>query len=246
MAVEARSAKAFGRHTHDEFGFGVVLGGAQDSASGRGPVRAVRGQVITVNPGEVHDGVPIGDASRHWRMLYIRPEAMAAVFSGLDLPAGSELVHPVLDRPATARAFIDLHAALTSNVANDLALESLLVETVGDLMDLRNPRAEVRAEAIAPARQTIDADPSTEMSLKMLADMCQLSQFHFLRTFRTTTGLPPHAYRVQRRLHQARQMISSGHPLADVAAACGFSDQAHLHRHFVRSLGYTPGALARS
>ncbi|WP_375781517.1 AraC family ligand binding domain-containing protein [Roseococcus suduntuyensis] len=31
------------------------------SSSGRGPVEAGPGDVITVNPGEVHDGAPIGE-----------------------------------------------------------------------------------------------------------------------------------------------------------------------------------------
>ncbi len=63
----ARTTRTFGRHFHDQFGVGVVLSGAQRSASGRGPVEAVRGDVITVNPGEVHDGAPIGGQVRTWR-----------------------------------------------------------------------------------------------------------------------------------------------------------------------------------
>jgi transcriptional regulator GlxA family with amidase domain len=34
--------------------------------------------------------------------------------------------------------------------------------------------------------------------------------------------------------------------VADVAVAVGFHDQAHLHRHFTRMLGITPGRYARS
>ena len=69
IAVETRSSRTYGLHMHDEFGIGVVLDGMQDSASGRGRLRAGPGQVITVNPGEVHDGVPVGGAPRRWRML---------------------------------------------------------------------------------------------------------------------------------------------------------------------------------
>ena len=62
--VEAQSARRFARHTHEQFGIGVIVGGAQTSASGRGQVEAGAGDVITVNPGEVHDGAPIGDRGR--------------------------------------------------------------------------------------------------------------------------------------------------------------------------------------
>jgi hypothetical protein len=54
------SSRHFGRHWHEGYGFGILEQGAQRSASGRGRVDAVAGQVITSNPGEVHDGGPLG------------------------------------------------------------------------------------------------------------------------------------------------------------------------------------------
>src|SRR6266567_7022995 len=69
-AVESKTRHIFPRHTHDQFGVGVIHRGAQRSLSGRGMVEAGSGDTITVNPGEVHDGAPIGDAGRAWRMLY--------------------------------------------------------------------------------------------------------------------------------------------------------------------------------
>lgn len=40
VVVAADTARRFPRHTHDQFGIGVVRRGAQRSASGRGPVEA--------------------------------------------------------------------------------------------------------------------------------------------------------------------------------------------------------------
>ena len=85
-AVTADSSRSFARHTHDTYGIGVILSGAQKSASGRGPVEAGPGQTITVNPGEVHDGVPLDGGARAWRMLYMNPilvaEAAGDIFAG--------------------------------------------------------------------------------------------------------------------------------------------------------------------
>ena len=60
---------ALAGHTHAVHGIGLIDAGDQTSASGRGPVQALRGEVITVNPGEVHDGVPMQGKKRQWRML---------------------------------------------------------------------------------------------------------------------------------------------------------------------------------
>ena len=72
-AVFADSRHSFARHTHETYGIGLIERGAQKSASGRGLVEAAAGNTITVNPGEVHDGAPLGDAPRAWRMLYLEP-----------------------------------------------------------------------------------------------------------------------------------------------------------------------------
>ena len=63
-----------------------------------------------------------------------------------------------------------------------------------------------------------------------------------MRLFRQRTGMPPHALRIAHRIRAARRLLEAGDTIAATAAATGFSDQGHLHRHFTRSLGVTPGA----
>lgn len=100
-AVEAETRHSFARHTHDQFGIGLIYQGAQKSLSGRGMVEAGAGDMITVNPGEVHDGAPIGDAGRSWRMLYFDPSVIAT--AAADISQGrsdaGEFASPALRTP---------------------------------------------------------------------------------------------------------------------------------------------------
>jgi hypothetical protein len=82
LAVDARSTVTFSRHSHDAFGVGLMTCGAQRSWSGRGMVEASQGDLITVNSGEVHDGMPIG-SDRAWSMLYFTPEFVGTVMADL-------------------------------------------------------------------------------------------------------------------------------------------------------------------
>jgi AraC-like DNA-binding protein len=58
--------------------------------------------------------------------------------------------------------------------------------------------------------------------------------------------VPPHAWLLQRRAEKARGLIRNGSSLAAAAASCGFADQSHMTRVFVRQFGFTPGAWKRS
>jgi AraC-like DNA-binding protein len=63
----------------------------------------------------------------------------------------------------------------------------------------------------------------------------------FSRMFARHMGLPPHAYRKQKRIRKAKQMLIDRVPISRVAVETGFADQSHLTRHFKQVVGVTPG-----
>lgn len=242
-AVVADSARAFGRHTHDQFGIGLIERGAQKSASGRGQVAAGQGDLITVNPGEVHDGAPIDAAGRRWRMLYLAPAQL--LDAARDVAPGScfEFTAPVLRDAALTLRFRHLFDAVTADNAA-LRSESALLALLGRLLQPVVHERPAVGRGVAAARERIDDDPAATPTLAALAGQAGLSRYQFLRAFTRLTGLPPHAYLLQRRMHHARQLVRGGVALAEAAAASGFADQSHMTRCFVRCFGLTPGAFA--
>jgi AraC-like DNA-binding protein len=62
------------------------------------------------------------------------------------------------------------------------------------------------------------------------------------RGFRRAFGVSPQSFRARVRLLQALSRIRRGEKLAELAAECGFADQAHLSRHFRMLTGETPRA----
>lgn len=242
-AEELCSNRSFGRHWHDGYGFGVMEAGGHRSASGRGTVEALPGHIVTSNPGEVHDGHPLERLPRRWRMVHVSPAAMARLVDG----ETREFTRPVFDDPtlraALVRLFLrwddmDLHAPLAT-----AACEEALTQVCGLLAQRHSNR---QPEAMAPSHlqrvhdcllDQVAAPPD----LDQLARLAGLSRFQLVRQFARWQGLPPFAWLQQQRLRQARRLIATGTPLADAAFACGFADQSHLNRLFVRHFGFTPG-----
>lgn len=245
QAIEACSSDTFPRHWHDTYGIGLILQGAQRSWSGRGKVEAGRGHVITCNPGEVHDGVPIGGA-RSWRMLHFSPALVATIVEDIreGRSAEFEFSDPVIDGRGFATAFATLYEAMTSQCADAEPARERLIELIAALLRDKSHAPISTLPALSQAKTRIDDDPTTPVTLADLASAAGLTRFQVLRGFAKLTGMTPHAYLVQRRLDIARGLIARGASLADAAVASGFSDQSHLSRAFTRRYGVTPGAFA--
>ncbi len=253
----AQTRHSFAKHTHEAFGIGLMYSGAQKSASGRGMVEAGAGNIITVNPREVHDGHPIGETPRGWNMLYFDPALIADTAKDMQDGASDqyEFTRPVMDSPAVTTCFGALFDAITTGtdraarLRRDEMLFLLLHHALiasGDMTPHNNSRTAVAHARIKQAKALLDDAPEISHSLDDLAHAARLSKFQTLRDFTRATGLTPHAYLIQRRIDVARNLIQSGKPLADIAHATGFADQSHLNRHFVRAFGLTPGRYARA
>jgi AraC family transcriptional regulator len=95
-------------------------------------------------------------------------------------------------------------------------------------------------------RELLDARLSEPLSLEDLASATNLSVSQFARRFKARTGCPPHRYLLRLRVEQAVRLLRTGTmPIAQIAAACGFSHQEHLSRVIRSQLGTTPAALRR-
>lgn len=79
------------------------------------------------------------------------------------------------------------------------------------------------------------------VSLSELANLVQLSSYHFTRLFKRAIGLAPHQYHIRCRIDRAKQLLLEKKlSLAEIAYAVGFASQGHLNYHFKRIVGVTP------
>jgi AraC-like DNA-binding protein len=240
--LELVSNHSFPRHSHDQYGIGIVLSGAQRSWSGVGQVESFPGDVITVNPGEMHDGTAIGGRIRRWRIVYLEPSYIAQEMA-LETTKQVEFVSPSLRDPWLARLVHALFNHLTLEAA-PLAIEENLVPIVVRLMSA-DPQSTVASRRPSPpigkARARIDSDPAAQIRLSELAILSGISRYQLVRGFARELGATPHAYIIQRRVRLARQLLLAGETIAAAAQRAGFADQSHLTRAFVRQFGVTPG-----
>jgi AraC family transcriptional regulator len=86
------------------------------------------------------------------------------------------------------------------------------------------------------------------IELRALAALAGISARHFERAFRQSTGSSPHAYVMNRRLHQARELLINRPelPVEQIALGLGFSSSSHFSSAFRRQTGLTPTDLRKA
>lgn len=89
----------------------------------------------------------------------------------------------------------------------------------------------------------LEAKMPARVELATLAELAGLSQSHYSRAFKASTGLAPYQWQLKARVERAKElMLNTNRSLADVAEATGFSDAVHFGRTFRKMTGATPAA----
>lgn len=89
----------------------------------------------------------------------------------------------------------------------------------------------------------IDAHLGDEIKLADLAQLIDISQFHFGRQFKQSLGLSPYQYLLQQRVERAKQFLKKAdRSIVEIALDCGFNSHSHFGRKFRQLTGVTPKA----
>lgn len=230
---------AFEPHTHEGYGLGVIDTGVERFRYKGSDHLAPAGSLILMNPDTLHTGEAATQAGWRYRMAYIHPDLMRAVTGR---PPGL-FAEPVRFDPARAAAVAQVLQALWEP-GPELHTQGLLLT----LLDLLQPLSEARATPTPSGAPRFDRvlacmqdRLADELRLAELAQEAQLSPYHFLRSFKREFHVTPQQMLMAFRLAQAKRLLARGQRPADVAAACGLTDQAHLTRCLRQRYGVTPG-----
>jgi AraC-like DNA-binding protein len=239
---------------HADVCVAVVASGTFQYRSTAGRELMTPGSLLLGSPGHCFEcghehGVGDRCVSFHFTPDYFQRVAADAGGRGDVLTFGATRLPPVRQTAsAVARACAGLSGAgrvSWEEVAIELAAGAvkLLHGIPGDRDPGRPAGAERRVTAVV---REIECRPGDDHSLHSMAAAAGLSPYHFLRTFRQTTGATPHQYLLRTRLRQAATRLVTGDAkVIDVALDCGFDDVSNFNRAFRAEFGRSPRAYRR-
>jgi AraC family transcriptional regulator len=92
----------------------------------------------------------------------------------------------------------------------------------------------------------IEQNLAENISLAKLAQLVQLSPYHFCRAFKQSFGAPPHRYHTRRRIDRAKALLANpSESVTSIGMAIGFSETSSFTAAFRKMSGMTPTAYRR-
>jgi AraC-like DNA-binding protein len=236
-----------------EYVFGVIT--HRPMRSRRGPERRLTlpGQLLAWDPSSAHAGSAVDGKPWSARLMVVEIADLATltVDGERSMPADVAFPEPVLSDTKLAHAFLRMHTAMetaSTRLERDEQLTEWLRAAIEHSSAGRTTRSRLAPrdrQALIRASDYLGEAPERNVSLDELATVAGIGKFRLIRLFRERTGLPPHALQIAHRVRRARRLLEAGETIAATAAATGFADQSHLHRHFRRGLGLTPAEYQR-
>lgn len=250
--VEARSIHdgrrvRYGKHAHETFSIGIVTNGRCTYLNGKTRQRIGAGTVVLMNPGDAHACNPDRGGLWSYRMLYFDVAWLTGIQQDLGNSRNDQF-RPFLatatTQPGLYAGLYQLYDVLTDPRADCLEKHSTALAFMTTVQQALSPVPDLPSHGhrgLARAAEFIRDNYARSIKLEEICSAANLSPSYLIRAFNARYGLTPHAYLTNCRIEFSRSQLRRGRPIAEVALAAGFSDQAHLQRSFKRLVAATPG-----
>lgn len=242
------SQHVFPKHVHDDSYTLVLVDEGSSYCVGPEKHDAVvnKQTVALINPAQVHSGIPVGCEQISYWSANILLDVMTTSLEDISEKGGTapEFRSMTVRDPGLQNHLRQFFHLLTEP-AGQLERETALMESLGHLLTRYSsgkspsvPRHE--PYLVSQTKEYLSEELSRKMSLDEVAGAVGLSRYHFLRVFKKSTGIPPHAFRTQRRIDLSQKLLRQGMPFSQVALETGFNDQSHFTKRFKQFTGATP------
>ena len=127
------------------------------------------------------------------------------------------------------------------------ALFAAVLEMAGGTGEPRKPAALTGADWDAISRYIRDHLEET-ITVEALAAIARMPPARFGGAFRDATGMSVRQWQMDHRVRSAQRLLTDNpnESLTEIATLCGFADQSHFSRAFLKVVGLTPTAWLRS
>ena len=220
------------------------------TSSGIGVRGTQRKGNICVLPAGLEHQAALESDSQHLA-LYVEPSLIAKAASEAHISGSFEIAERYT---RSDKVISSIGLALLSELDSEKLSGRLYAESLANVLAVHLLRyyADTKLRAatftgglsaikLRQVKDFINENYGRDLKLAEMAQVAEMSSFHFAREFKRTTGTSPHQYLIKFRVERAKALLAKNDlPLIEVGLQSGFSHQSHFTRLFRRFTGTTP------
>lgn len=129
----------------------------------------------------------------------------------------------------------------------DFTTDSYLSSSIGMLLSQISKKLYVPENPLRKVLIRMQNENINTLSNSEYADMCRLSEYHFIRIFKKFTGVTPHRYMAKITVTKAIDLLSTTTlNISEIAHLLDFDDSLYFSRFFKKETGVSPQNFIKS
>lgn len=234
------------KHWHDELAIGIILEGREGIDYCGNKLTTGKGEVIALNPSEVHTGFTCDDLGWSYRMFYFDMDFLEDTLDNINYAGQPFIEHPIISDEYIYNALIRLHQSF-ENTCFTISRETLLLETLQSLYSKygskNNKSVKYNFDSYknAQIRQILHDDFENKISLDYLCQLTGMKKHQIIRSFKLEFNITPHQYMIITKINQVKKLLDQNEDITEASLKCGFYDLSHMSRNFKKVFGVSPG-----
>jgi AraC-like DNA-binding protein len=228
-------------HGLDSLALEYVVDGSIEIATNTLTYRPGPGDVYLLHP---RTGFQVRDCGQKWHKLWLVAEGQ--LIESLLLAYGLSNVYHIPRCPVRPIFERMLETAASPELDRDATQDRLIAvfyEALIEMASIVARRGLAIPEDVLRVKNYMDNHVESQISLLELCDLVGKSKAHVIRTFKKAIGVTPYAYFLDRKIEQARILLTySGARIREIAENLSFSDEYYFSNVFKSKTGLSPSA----
>ncbi|WP_320035580.1 AraC family transcriptional regulator [Halarcobacter sp.] len=242
----SNNTKHYKKHLHDTLSIGINIKGETIYTNKDKIYNFDIGMLALVNPNEIHSCNPIDKTPNLYYMLYLDENWCYGIQKTIceDIKEFIPFDKDFLDDKNIYEEFKSLCETMFTNITYEEKEEDLILfftklfkTYINDFHKTPSNEDDLKFSQV---QKYIQKNYKENISLNHLANKFDLNPFYIIRLFKNKLNMTPHAYLINEKINKAKEYLKKGNSLVDTALECGFADQSHFHRNFLKIVATTP------
>ena len=236
----------FDRHFHNYYTAILIREGVNEGFTDAESYRIGPDSIIIINPGELHAGHSFQSKFLRFTSVSFNYDFISRLSCMINLKLEADIrfqTKPIRDTRLVGlisqifshRSFMS-PLELDQNILDFFVLLTRRYSASASKWSTKMPKREYILRAI----DYIKGNYANALTLAEIARHAGVSQYHLVRMFQKYTGQTPFKFLKNHRIEQSKYLLKENRPLTYIAQECGFYDQSHYIRNFVKNEGVVP------